>query len=359
LTTFPCALPLLREGRSSSVQFNNLLNPPAFKDHATFQSEYLHMYDDAQIVRHFSLRRLKSEANKGNDPRLAELSAMMGMELTPFMAEGYMVWERCSGKTAGKLLAKSALEKWLHALVLKICLPFPRPYMSNRPVHAPLNMTQFFRLLVHISKLGYPTHWLSDVVASVCSGTIVTTARPPSELVTTPESVDRMHPREKVSIQPWWAELTTLLSIWHQMLPFRLVIKPKTLVATLAISEYSVTFPSFETPNNNVPHFVLLFWNAKTQKRDSPPGDMRKFFIETCVAPGSETRAQEGVHCVTTFKYDAPTRSATFWMRDDVVEEMKKGSWKAYIARTDSWVTASKAVDVVAGVEKLRSWVDA
>lgn len=58
----------------------------------------------------------------------------------------------------------------------------------------PLNLTIFLRLLSHISKLGYPAHWLSHVVNSLLKGEITTIARAPRRLVLLQKDVDEAHP---------------------------------------------------------------------------------------------------------------------------------------------------------------------
>ncbi|KAI9149886.1 hypothetical protein HJFPF1_09632 [Paramyrothecium foliicola] len=360
LNTFLYARPLLREDRASSLQFNNLLNPPMFRDHADFQGEYLHLYDDKNIARHFAIERHKNNQRQ-YDPDGDRFAALMGFKVTAFMREDYMAWRRLSKKAPlpyKHLLSKPVFEKWFYSLLLKICFPFPRPPVSDRPVHAPLNITQIFRLVDHLAEIGYPAHRLSGVLAAACSGVITTTARPPSEIIMTLEALDKAYPSKEISIQPWKAELTTLMSIWSHLLSFGIIMASGTLMPLSEISEYNVTFPDFSTINSNLPHFMLAFWNVDGGHGRGLPKDVRRFLMQQYVSPPDVRVEHESIHCVTSFKYDAHSDSATFWMRDDVVHQMKAGNWKAYIARTDNWEPITKGVEVAGGLSNLRGWLD-
>ncbi|KFA81574.1 hypothetical protein S40288_11307 [Stachybotrys chartarum IBT 40288] len=356
LTTFTHARPLLREDRASSLQFNNLLNPPVWGDHAGFQSEYLHMYDDNRIAQHFALRRSKN----ANVPEIRGPSppSFLGIKWTPFMQEDYMTWERCPKMRLGygKLLSRPAFEKWVYSLLLKFCVPYPRPLTSSAPVHAPLNLTQFLRLLAHLSEVGYPAHWLSGVLAATCSGTITTTTRPPKDIATTPKMLDEPYTKADLGIQPWKAELTTLASLWYPLLPFGLVAAPETLAPLSGISEYGVTFPSFATDNDNVPHFMVMFWNSETYQ--TPPKNLYSYLVTKASEEPKKSAKLSSIHCLTTFAYQSSTRTATFWLTDDFVEGLRNGKWMAYIARTDAWEVVTRGVEVSGGVTKLRTWLD-
>jgi hypothetical protein len=120
-------------------------------------------------------------------------------------------------------MSRPELEHWLYGHLLKICLPHERPVQSDRPVHAPLNITTIFRLATQMHEVGYPAHWLSGILSSICEGKMSTTARAPRELILAPEDVVRRHAKRSISVEPWKAEFTTLLSIWRRLLPFGVI----------------------------------------------------------------------------------------------------------------------------------------
>ncbi len=324
------------------------------------------MHNGRQIADHFAVRRIEAPVDDMTDMmELHQVPAIHGMlKMSSFMRENYMVWESFPKVVhpLSNLLPRSAFETWMYSHLLKICLPFPRPILSDRPVHAPLNLTAFIRLVVHMSEVGYPSHWLSAIITSVCDGVITTNARAPRTLVIQPEFLAKRFPSRQISVQPWRAEYTTLFSIWRRILPFGIVATSRALVPVSTISQYTVSFPSFTSPNGNVPHFIVLFWNTEVGGTSEPPSTLRRPVLLDDELGAASSSAQcirkAGIHCLTAFRYATKTRTATFWLRDDVVKDMMAGEWKVYIWRTDTWQAVTKGVEVATGVLKVKTWTD-
>lgn len=249
-------------------------------------------------------------------------------------------------------LSRPALERWLYAHFLKICLPHPRPRYSDAPVHTPLNLTAFLRLVVHLAQIGYPAHWLAGVLTALCNpdGDITTTARPPRKMVTDQADVDAVLPPAKMMVAPWRAEFTTLLTIWSRLLPFSFIASPKTLVAPTEIAEYTVTFPAFNDYQLRVLHFMLLFWDAS--QGDVPPSMNRILRDDEKGDTSASARRikRNAIHVFQAFQYVTDTRTASFWSRIDLIHAMKEGKWLVYIWRTDDWTRVTRGVDVQGGV---------
>ncbi|KAL2209499.1 hypothetical protein CC79DRAFT_1356602 [Sarocladium strictum] len=191
--------PLLRDDQTSNLRFYNLLNPPMFKDHDQFLAEYLLMVDPAQVLNHFGLSRQQDAASSANDNPLMKMLGPVS-----FYEENYFIWtpSRTKRIPTNQRLSRASLEHWLYSHLLKICIPHNRPISSNSPVHAPLNLTTFFRLVVHMHEVGYPSHWLSGILHSICEGKIITRARFPRRLVLEVEDVTRMHEPREISLGP-------------------------------------------------------------------------------------------------------------------------------------------------------------
>ncbi|WDK21941.1 tetratricopeptide [Colletotrichum graminicola] len=303
--------PLLREDRPSNLRFNNLLNPPMFETHDQFLTEYILMYDAKQVADHFGLVKEKETGGVISNP----IAKMIGNQ---FMTEDYFIWSRSGSKKTplSRLMTRPALEKWLHSHLLKICIPYPRPLWSDSPVHAPLNLTAFFRIVVRLHEVGYPAHWLADVLASICEGSITTTARSPRKLVLHPNDLKTSYQQRKISLSPWKAEFTTLLSLWRRLLPFGIVTPPSTLVNPGEILECSISFPKFVEKLTRAPHFNVMFINMAmvgSRKldllgllRDDEEGDGFDY---------AKRLREEGVHMITAFNYVTDTRTATCWLR--------------------------------------------
>lgn len=131
------------------------------------------MYDRKLVQSHFHLKLSPETPESPADPM-------------PSMR--YCLWERIRPQRAltfEQLMPQSKLLHWLYTHFLKICLPYPRARGDDGMglIFAPLNVTAFVRLLEHVSELGYPTHWISNMIDSIFSGQITTTARPPSQQV--------------------------------------------------------------------------------------------------------------------------------------------------------------------------------
>lgn len=281
-----------------------------------------------------------------------------------FFAEGYMVWEKTLDRKLPRkeMLSRPALEKWLYAHFLKICLPYPREKFSDAPVHAPLNLTAFLRLVGHLSTLGYPSHWLSGVLSALCGdgsrgGEITTTARPPRSAVTTAADVDAVFPPLKMTVAPWTAEFTTLLSIWSRLMPFGFTAAPSALVAPGDISEYTVRFPEFHELQMRIPHFELVFRNLALVNAFSVL-DFRRLLLDDekgDTSDAAKKKKREGFHIVSAFKYVTDTRTASFWCRADVIRQMMDGDWRVSIWRTDTWEGVTRDVSVKV-VKLIRTW---
>lgn len=256
-------------------------------------------------------------------------------------------------------MPRSNLEHWLHGHLLKICLPHERPFVSDRPVHAPLNLTAFLRLVARMHEVGYPAHWLSGTLASICEGSITTTARAPRQLVLTTEDVAKSYPFRKISLGPWKAEYTTLLSIWRRFLPFGVIAPENSLVPLSDIVECSITFPDFPHHRGRISHFAVTLFNiGMLGDRDFELPRLIQDDEKGMTSEFANRFREKGVHIVTAFQYVTGTRTATLWLRRDVVDEvMRDDAWAVGICRTDSWKLIMQSVETAKDVlQQVRPW---
>ncbi|KAF5484753.1 hypothetical protein CGCS363_v013958 [Colletotrichum siamense] len=275
LAAFLTGGPLLRQDRPSNLRFNNLLNPPMFKSHDQFLAEYVLMHDAKEVESNFGVTREKNPNPLDVDE--AALQQMFGGN--KFAIEDYFIWAKSSTKTtlSKRLMSRSALERWLYLHLLKICLPYPRPKLSDRPVHAPLNLTTFLRIVGHMHDVGYPAHWLSGVLSSA---------------------------------------------------------------------------------QGRVMHFVLAIFNAT--EVDPRNFDLRELLSDDEDGNSSDSARkfrENSVHIVTAFRFSTATRTATFWMRQDVLDEFTStDSWQICICRTDSWEEVSSRVSASESMSRIGTW---
>ncbi|CAD0111640.1 unnamed protein product [Aureobasidium uvarum] len=283
------------------------------------------------------------------------------MELPVFDLQGYTLW------TVGpsiplrgdKFMTRDANEKYFQAHLLKVCLPYPRPaHISDAVVLSPLNLTMLFRLANHFHKNGCPAHWLSDVFGNLLTGNITTNARAPRHQVLKVEEARRSYLSISTCIKPWIAELSTLVSIWKDLLPFGLLFSNSLIPSLDSVRNYSIKFPEPAGDSLDILTFTLVFWD---HEQGSLPVKLRNTLLddEHGNRSGQAKRIREsGIHVLTTFKWASEISTASFWLRSDVIDTMQQGDWKAYIWRLDSWECVTSGVSVQDYVQAGRNWTD-
>ncbi|KAI0475735.1 hypothetical protein GGR56DRAFT_433033 [Xylariaceae sp. FL0804] len=336
LTSFLHGSPLLCEGPGTGLLSCVLRNPPEWSSIDNFNAEHLLMYDRKRLQAHFGLALSRETPEEQPGP----------FSSAPFVMMPYYRWEKT--RPAKKdLMSRPELSRWLYAHFLKLCLPYPRPPASFTLVYSPLNQTVFLRLLCLAASLGYPAHWLSDIVDSLLSGEITTTARAPRRCVLQPADADAIHPLRKLDVRPFREEFATLLSLWRaadrglanlvlataQLVPPRLVAK-YTLqfpAALFTVRPYSRDTAGDRNLNLQVPHFILVFWRAPADPPQST--DLRAVLME-----GS----QRPIHVLSTFEWRSSDGMVGFWLDERVVEGMRTEQgggedWRVFIWRSDTW----------------------
>lgn len=211
-------------------------------------------------------------------------------------------------------------------------------------IFSPLNLTILYRLLLHLSNVGYPSHWLSGVLDNLLQGRINTTARPPRSDPLKIKETKASMPGLSQSVKPFVAELSTLASIWQSALPFG-VLSP-TIPRAQDIRKYRINFTEVSENVDNTAVFVLAFYQTSMLPAQR---SFRTFLLddeEGQKDPQIATLREEGLHVVTTWEWSRSSKTATFWLRRDVMEEMQCGqSWTVMIWRTDNWKLSRRRRD--------------
>ncbi|OBW64251.1 MAG: hypothetical protein AUREO_056830 [Aureobasidium pullulans] len=350
LSTFLFGVPLLQREKSSALNSCVLLNTPAFNNHEDYLAEYTLLTGLNRVERYFGVELRKDS------------SSLNGWGRPGVVLHDYTMWTvRSQGPPkklpANERMSRAAVEKYLQAHLLKICLPYPRPKLSaHQTLRAPLNLTVLFRLISHLQSLGYPAHWFSDILGQMLQGTVLTTARAPRQLVTTVGAAKKLYSSMNISVKPWLAELTTLSSIWRGLLPFGLLCEDGLVPDIGRVSKYSLKFPTPSDDMLNRPHFTVVFWNTSL---GAVPTSLRWLLLDD--EEGDRSRKaikirEEGIHILTTFQWSSDTTTASFWLQSDVVMAMQKGDWKAYIWRLDTWQPVTSGVSVRDHIRKLANW---
>jgi hypothetical protein len=341
--TFVYGLKLLNNATTAKITATCLRNTGLWKSHEQFQSEYM-------IVNDFDTLFKLTQAQFMN--RADERDSFFPMS-------GYMDWRRARMEAFPYelLLPRAELTRWLFAHFFKMALPRGRSVRDHNFDHflfPTLNLTNFFHLLVHLHDIGYPAHWLGEVLAKILEGQVVTTARPPKTLpLDVQEAVTRRYPAARVNTNPYMAEMSTLTVLYARILPF-CPITTASLPSPASIYSYSIRMREVETPPPGETYaqaLILIFFRldlhmaCKARAEEmyslldmSPEKNDRRF--DTTAAKAFR---EDGCIVVTAFKWsgpDANDRRATFWMREDVVDRMTKAGepWVCGLWRVDDWM---------------------
>ncbi|KAI1869257.1 uncharacterized protein JN550_005887 [Neoarthrinium moseri] len=324
LSSFIYATPALKP--KSSLSSSVLLNNSAFEDYQQFLAEYTLLGDTKSIEDNFRVQ-LRDDSPSFMDWEEMEMS-------------DYTNWTKVAPATLSPAnrMSRSELESFIHRHLLKVLLPYPRDPDDIDCVYTPLNPTIIFRLVAHLHYVGYPAHWLSDILERILQGTVATTVRAPRQAVEDPGSVSQSYPSLNVSLKPWLAEMTTLSALWQGLLPFGLLFEKSLLPALSSIREYHISFPPSLVQSQNRPHFMLVFWNEDSGSH--PGSNLRDTLLDDENGDGSEKAKavrESGVRVLMTYRWATKTRMASFWLRSDEVETMRGGNWSAAIWRSDTW----------------------
>ncbi|QSZ30611.1 hypothetical protein DSL72_000168 [Monilinia vaccinii-corymbosi] len=363
LTTFLHALPILKQNRASGIYSICLRNAPVFPNMDYFLSEY------QLITSRKMLDKLTGVciASEGTDPvPLAENTL-------------YKWYPRANNfkRPVGTLLPRKQLRLWFHGLFLKLALPMPSPTPytpNNHQVSSPLNLSILFHQLAHLRLLGYPSHWLSDILIPLFSSNLTTTTRPPRYSPMEPHHVSTKHPAKQLCIAPFSPEMRNLANIFSPLLPFRL--DPNLIYPLDKIHEYKINFRSFLASHNTqtLPTcLILVFWgsgiNPNGFRSLEPDNNLRVLLDPSwgdevngfCKGEKYENWRAKDVIVWSTFKFDIRKKKVTVWMPQDLVDQMMDGEWKCALWRRDTWRILGapakvEAVEVVDMMKMERMW---
>jgi hypothetical protein len=118
------------------------------------------------------------------------------------------------------LASREELITWLTRVFIYTIVPGSGGLGPFR-ARLPNNLVAFVGLLVHLQGVGFPSHWLSDFLQSILSDNLVTNIAPYQGKWPIPVSdITRRVTRRKVHLDPWLAELETILATAYEGIPF-------------------------------------------------------------------------------------------------------------------------------------------
>ncbi|KAI9645882.1 hypothetical protein NHQ30_005318 [Ciborinia camelliae] len=346
LTTFLHALPILKQHSSSYISSFCLHNVKAFPNMDNFISEY------QLVTSQKMLQRLTS----------AQI-IFKGIEPFPLADNTLYRWDPLVDpykRPSSALLSLKKLKVWFHGLFLKLALPMRimTNTQRNHQIYSPLNLSILFRQLAHLHRLGYHSHWLSEILVPLFTGTLTTTARPPRHMPMNPDHVSIKYSEKPLCIAPFSSEMKTLATIFAPLLPFRL--NPNLVYRLDEINEYTInlrSLPSTHGAQVQPNCLILLFRRLPTNTRglvslkseknlrvllDPSWGDEVK---NSYRGKEYENWRAEDVIVWSTFKFDVRKKKAKVWMPKNLVDQMVKDEWNCALWRRDIW-------EILGGPEK-------
>ncbi|KIM72449.1 hypothetical protein PILCRDRAFT_16127, partial [Piloderma croceum F 1598] len=119
-----------------------------------------------------------------------------------------------------ELASREEVVTWLTRVFLCTVVPGSSGLGAFR-ARLPNNLVAFVELLIHLQEVGFPSHWLSDFLQSILSDSLVTNIAPYHGKWPIPVSeITRRVRSRKVRLDPWRAELETILATAYEGIPF-------------------------------------------------------------------------------------------------------------------------------------------
>lgn len=305
----------------------------------------------------------------------ADLSNALGVEYKGFMPERLasiveilmketaLMWPnkwkptQSSAEPTSQLLSKDATSTWLYGLFFKLALPSNRqPISPLMRVHSPLDLSTFYRLLVHLTELGYPGHSLSQVIVSILTDNVTTSARPAtSQVLTGPEVIAwKTNVKRTFCVALFFAKMSTLAAIFTRDLPFAIITNAEIVPPLSNIRKCTVCFPHL--PHDEDCNYIAIVFISSAFKPRPGTGPIR----ETILNQEYVTKHKDDIVIITTWKYDAPRRLGTFWMRDDIARKVDPEYWMCEVYSTFTWkpLYPERAWRTYLQMQIGESWVD-
>lgn len=282
------------------------------------------------------------------------------------------------------LIPRRGLTRWMHAHFLKITVPAQPQADEHFRVFAPLNLTNFLRLIARARELGYPAHWLSAILEEILSGNILSEARPPKTSPVAANAMQSQFNAMDMSTSPWVPEMRALCPIFQPILKFSLPDSDLPTISDLVRCTFSM--PSFHGggDSNNL---SLVFWPKRYYRRFGKfpdalgrPGYMRQMLglprqeLPRIVANLASLPDEVGIFrengswteefarelsVWTTFEWKAHSRTGVVVMESSYHKKLIEEDWLCGLWGSDHLEPANgDAMPVKEAFTEVQKWVD-
>ncbi|KAI0357701.1 hypothetical protein OH77DRAFT_1475432 [Trametes cingulata] len=323
-------VPNLEDDPMASAACNCLLNTPAWGSDDQYFYTYCQLLSQ-DMPRFLGCRVIRSQA------------VFDGVVLGPLPLP----------RPLSALATRDELATWLTRVLFNIFIPGRSKGMPE-DVRLPHNLVAFFGLLMHLHRVGFPAHWLSDFLGRVLSGSMVSDIAPYDGVWPIP--VDDMRqrvPSRRVRTDPWLVEFENIIATAYHAIPFPVAgflpadfsrdsedIQVWEAKVTAAIPFLTGRSPWMGTGSPYEPVTRLLFYKPAEVAPSALIHGMRAVFEGKATPPPGTfffLTAQELV------QYD---RRICFRLSRRRVERMKGEKWNLIAYRQDTGEQATRPVAV-------------
>ncbi|KAI0649816.1 hypothetical protein C8Q79DRAFT_997836 [Trametes meyenii] len=322
------ALPQLQDDHQAAVACNCMLNTMTWGG----DDEFFHTYTfllPGEIPRYLGVRVICS--------RIVMDVGVFGSLSLP--------------RPLSELASREELTAWLTRVLFNTFIP---GHSKARPhnVRCPHNLTAFFGLLLYLHRVGYPTHWLSEFLARILSGSMVSDIPPYDDFWPMPvkERLPRVQSR-RVRTDPWLVDFENIIATAYHGLPFP--------IAAALPPDFSRDPDDIQVWEVNVQ--AAQYFSTQPFMNFNSPYDPRTQLLFYQPAAGPATKVTEGMVHIFEGKRD-PTPGTFFvlTMQEYVqyqtrirfklsrkrVERMKSEKWFMIAYRPDTYVQATRPVPI-------------
>ena len=202
------SVPALRDDRLAAVACDCMSNSGVWAD----DTEFFHTYVRNPFMNNGPLLSDRTPIHRYTLLLPKEIPRYLGCDLTSPNLYMQVFRAKRLPRPFSELTSRENLTTWLtRVLVHTLFPPITRP--APFKVILPHNLLAFLHLLQHLHIVGYPGHWISDLLARILNSTLQTDLAPYAGTLPIP-AADRFRrvPARRVRTDPWSVELETALA---------------------------------------------------------------------------------------------------------------------------------------------------
>lgn len=240
-----------------------------------------------------------------------------------------------------ELATHEELETWLTRMLLYTLVPGTPNNSDSHRVLYPNNLVAFFGLLLRLTIVGFPSHWISEFLRLVLSDSLVTDVAPYIGKLPIPFSEKtRRVARRKINLDPWLVEFETIIATAYEALPFQVFLPDG---FTKSVDEIGV----FEV--HCISRSMFAYRTARYTRRESDPVMALMFYkpgrysantlaekINEVIEGRIMANPRGQLHIITAVEiFDIVSGVIQWRMSKERVRKMKEDGWVMVAYRFD------------------------